>query len=105
MNYTIDVSPQLSERLTQTAKARGVEPTKLLESLVVEFISPVISDSSATPDISAKNAAALAYLRKRLQDEASTDPEEIRKSDAEAEELLQSLNRNRIESGERPLIP
>jgi hypothetical protein len=107
LNYNIDVSPQFSEQLTQAARARGIDPTKLLESLVAEHLSSVASTSAsvAPPAISAKNAAAIAYLDRRVKEEATDDPEEIRKADAEVEGLIQSLNRNRIDSGERPLFP
>lgn len=56
-------------------------------------------------EISAKNAAAIAYLKQRIAEEATDDPEEIRKADAEVQELMENLNRNRIESGEKPLFP
>jgi len=59
-----------------------------------------------TPEkVSAKNAAAIAYLKQRIAEDATEDPEEIRKSDAEVQELMENLNRNRIEAGERPLFP
>lgn len=59
----------------------------------------------AEPEVSAKNAAAIAYLKQRIAEDATDDPEEIRKADAEAQELMENLNRNRIEAGERPLFP
>ena len=57
------------------------------------------------PEVSAKNAAAIAYLKQRIAEEATNDPEEIRKANAEVNELMGNLNRNRIEAGERPLFP
>ena len=36
---------------------------------------------------------------------APTDPEEIRQAQADRNEFLQNLNRNRNESGESPLFP
>ncbi len=52
----------------------------------------------------AKNDAAIALLESWIA-AAPTDPEEIRQADAEAQELMDSLNRNRIETGERPIFP
>ena len=57
------------------------------------------------PKISSKNAAAVAQLRAWAQEEATDDPEEIRLAQANLDELMYNLNKNRIESGERPLFP
>jgi len=107
MQINIDFSPQISAQLTQAARMRGMDPAKVLESLVAEYLPPIVDPSvnGAAPIVSAKNAAAIAYLDRRLKEEATDDPEEIRKADAELEELMENLNRNRIESGERPLFP
>ena len=64
-----------------------------------------VYEPEAKPEVSAKNAAAIAYLKRRIAEEATDDPEEIRKADAEVQELMENLNRNRIEAGERPLLP
>lgn len=65
-----------------------IDPDAILEVQVYE------------PDpvkVSAKNAAAIAYLNQRIAEEATDDPEEIRKANAEVQELMENLNRNRIE--------
>ncbi|MGO8671131.1 MAG: hypothetical protein ACLQVD_07185 [Capsulimonadaceae bacterium] len=103
MNLTIDLTPQTEAWLNAEAQQRGLRPVDFARSVLEEHASVVV-DPPAPPRISAKNAAALAYLRKRIADEATDDPEEIRKADAEVEELIQNLNRNRIESGESPLF-
>ena len=59
----------------------------------------------AKPVIDAKNAAAIAYLDRRLKEEATDDPEEIRKSEEEYEELKRNLNANRAATGERLVFP
>ena len=64
-----------------------------------------VYEPEAAPKVSAKNTAAIAYLKQRIAEDATEDPEEIRKADAEVQELMESLNRNRIEAGERPLFP
>lgn len=64
-----------------------------------------VYEPEAKPEVSAKNAAAIAYLKQRIAEDATDDPEEIRKADAEVQELMENLNRNRIEAGERPLFP
>jgi hypothetical protein len=57
------------------------------------------------PHLFAKNAAAIAYLDRRLSEDATTDPEEIRQSEEEVDELMQNLNRSRIDVGDSPLFP
>ena len=46
----------------------------------------------------------MAYLQEKIN-RALTDPEEIRKAEAEAADLQQRLNENRIAAGETPLFP
>ena len=64
-----------------------------------------VYEPEARPEVSAKNAAAIAYLKQRIAEEATNNSEEIRKADAEVNELMGNLNRNRIEAGERSLFP
>jgi antitoxin (DNA-binding transcriptional repressor) of toxin-antitoxin stability system len=54
--------------------------------------------------IESENSPATTLLNSWLA-AAPTDPEEIREAEADRNEFLQNLNRNRIESGERPLFP
>ena len=63
-----------------------------------------VSPEAINPALGTKNAAAIAYLQERLKN-APTDPEVIRQAEAEQEELLFNLNKNRVEAGERPLFP
>jgi hypothetical protein len=104
MTLTIDLTPQAEAWLTAEAQQRGL-PLGDLVGRVIEERATIPVEHPAAPKIPAKNAVALAYLRKRIADEATDDPEEIRKADADVEELMQNLNRNRIESGESPLFP
>jgi len=55
--------------------------------------------------IDEENAAAIAQIEAWKKEEASDDPDEIRRAEADLNELILNLNRNRIESGERPLFP
>jgi hypothetical protein len=102
MTLQVDFTPRASALLAQTAKKWGVDPASVLETLVTEYLPP--AETEAKPVLSAKNTAALALLKQRIAAEASDDPEEVRKSNAEAAELLLNLNRNRIESGESPIF-
>lgn len=57
------------------------------------------------PAIDEENTAAIAQIQAWSREEATEDPQEIRKAEADLRELLFSLNRNRIDSGEHPLFP
>lgn len=67
-------------------------------------LMPSIS-TALSPAIDEENAAAIAQIQAWGIEEATDDPEEIRQAEAGLRELLLNLNKNRIESGERPLFP
>jgi len=102
----LDINPQISARLTTAAQSRGIDPTRLVEALLADSLPPVetVTANAAAPKISARNAAAIAYLDWRLKEEVSDDPEEIRKADEEVAELKRNMNANRAATGERPVF-
>jgi hypothetical protein len=59
----------------------------------------LLTQEQAGPELSEKKKAMIAWLDERIA-AAPTDPEGIRQAQAELDELMQNLNRNRIESGE-----
>jgi hypothetical protein len=101
MRLTIDLSPQLSARLTEAARSRGVDPAELVESIVTDNLPPLAEAAIVKPVIDAENAAAIAWLEQRMAEDATDDPEEIRKADEEVAELRRNLNANRAATGER----
>ncbi len=70
--------------------------------LEVSVYAPKVIES---PVISEKNAAAIALLQSWIEEDHTDDPEERRIAAAEIAELCDNLNKNRVESGERPLFP
>jgi len=103
VNYNIDVSPQFSAKLARAARSRGVDPNKLLEKLVAEYLLPVVSTPIAEepPVISTRNAAAIAALNQWIAEDATDDPEEIRKANEDVAEFKRNMNANRAATGER----
>ena len=99
MNY--DISPQIAARLNMAAQLRQIDPTQLLENLLADSLPPLPSEGQTTPTIDAENAAAIALLNQWIAEDASGDPEEIRKADEEVSELRRNLNANRAATGER----
>ena len=77
---TLNLSPRIEAALNATAQRMGVDPAALIEQMFEERFPTV--ETKAVP----------------------IDAEEIRKSEEGVEELMQNLNRNRIETGERPIF-
>ncbi len=63
------------------------------------------SADEAKPVIDAENAAAIALLKSWIEEAATDNPEEIRKSEEEYDELKRNLNANRALTGEMPVFP
>jgi hypothetical protein len=95
----LQAEPVKTYRLTWDelmARRSEIAPDAVLEIKVYE--------PEVKPQVSAKNAA-IAYLKQRIAEDATDNPKEIRQADAEVQELMENLSRNRIEAGERPLLP
>ena len=58
----------------------------------------------APPVVSEKNAAAIALLESWIEEDFTNDPQERRRAAIEIAELCDNLNKNRVESGEKPLF-
>ncbi len=100
---TLNLSPMEEARIETIAHQTGLDPAEYLRKLIHEHLPPV--SARPIPAVDDENAAAIAQLQAWRKEEAAADPEEIRKANADTNELMQNLNRNRIESGERPLFP
>lgn len=100
---TLDLTPTEEAQISTTARQIGLPPADYIKKLVKENLPPAPAEPKAL-QISARNAAAISQLQ-AWKEEFTDDPEELRQADADLNELMQNLNRNRIESGERPLFP
>ena len=98
----LDLTPTEESRIFTAARQTGLAPAEYVKKLVTEHLPPL---GTSTPVIDSENAAAIAQLQAWRKEEATHDPEEIRQAEVELNELMHNLNRNRIESGERPLFP
>jgi hypothetical protein len=103
MSLHLDISPQAEARFTAAARQNGIDPAAYFEKIVFDYLPPVTSEAKASPVIDEENAAVIALMDEWLA-EAPTDPEGIRQAQAEVDELMQNLNKNRMESGESPLF-
>ena len=100
---TLDLTPTEEAEITTVAWQTGLAPADYLKKLVKEHLPPL--PAMLAPAIDEENAAAIAQIQAWGREEATDAPEEIRRSEADLSELILNLNRNRIESGERPLFP
>ncbi len=99
---TLDLTTTEEAQISTVARQTGLAPADYVKKLVKENLPPVQPAENPAGDTS--NAAAIALLESWIA-EAPTDPEEIRYAEAERNEFLSNLNKNRIESGERSLFP
>ena len=105
MTLTLELAPETEAWLAAEAEQQGIEPKDVAQRVLNERAVPAGSAVNQTPKISAKSAAAIAYLNRRLEEEATDDPEEIRQAEEELAELKRNLNANRAATGERLVFP
>ena len=103
MTLSIDFTPAQEARLAAVARHQGLAPQDVVRKLVIEHL-PELSQP-AEPGIDAENAAAIAMLQSWLEEDATDDPEEIRKATEEFEKFKRNMNANRVATGERLFFP
>lgn len=97
----LDLTPTEEAQILTVARQTGLAPAEYVKKLVQEHLPSV---QTAPPPLTEKKAAAIALLESWIA-AAPTDPEDIHQAEADLNEFMENLNRNRIESGERPLFP
>ena len=101
MTLTIEFTPQEEAWLHDQATHYGLPPSEIVKRLVEERLPPAKTTSGIDPE----NAAAIALLDSWLEEDATDDPEQLRKAEKEFEELKRNLNANRAATGERLVFP
>jgi hypothetical protein len=97
MTLNIDLTPQEEAWLNAQAVRQGLPPTEIVRRLLGERLPEPSAPGGAAVD--ARSAAAIAYLDRKLKEDATDDPEEIRRAEEELEELKRNLNANRAATG------
>jgi len=103
MTLTIDLTPAEEARLTAAARRAGEAPADVMRKLVTEHLPPI--EDERTREEIARNAPSIALLRSWLAEEATDDPDEIRRAEEELAEFKRNMNANRAATGERLLYP
>ena len=109
MTLTIDLSSQEEAWLNAQALQQGVRPAEIIKKMVDERMPDVsrISEELEKPsvEIDDRSKAAIALLQSWMEEDATDDPEEIRRAEQDLEELKHNLNANRAVTGERLVFP
>jgi len=92
MTLTIDLTPAEEARLTAAAQRQGAGMADVMKQLVAQHLPPAEREEPRT---------VAALLRGWLRDEATDDPEQIKKAQEELDEFKRNINANRAATGER----
>ena len=101
MTYNIDFSPQVEQWINTKSQQIGIPPVDVVRRVIEETVANAALVKPIEPAISEKNAAAIAMLDRWIAEDATDDPEEIRKADEEVAEFKRNMNANRAATGER----
>lgn len=99
MTLTIDLTPAEEARLAAAARRAGLAPAEAARKLVTEHLPPTETEGKA------RNADSIALLQSWLAEDATDDPDEIRRAEEELAEFKRNMNANRAATGERLLYP
>jgi len=91
---TLNLTPTEEAHIVTVAHQTGLAPAEYVKKLIQEHLP--LAAATALPTVDDENTAAIAQLRAWRKEEATDDPEEIRRAEADLRELMQALNRNRI---------
>lgn len=104
---TITLTPETEAKLIRFATSRGLAPEEALDEIVVAGIELKAEDARArNRAIALKQAEEdRALLEQWKTEEATDDPEELKRRDQDMLELQLALNANRKATGERVPFP
>lgn len=105
MRLTIELTPQQDATLSAAARRKGIDRSDLARAIVADHLAELEAPGNTAPVPDAENLAAIALLRSWLEEDATDDPEEIRKAEQELEEFRHNMNANRAAAGERLVYP
>ena len=94
MILTIELSSQEEGRLISAARLKGLDPAEFARKLVTEHL-PLVT--STAPD--EENQALIDLLRSWSDEDATEDPQELRRRNIETEQFLSHIESNRLTIG------
>jgi len=94
MTLTIALAPEEQARLEAAARARAMSVDECVRRLITEHLPPAAPED-----------ATVALLTRWLEEDATDDPEEIRKAQEELDGFKRAMNAERERAGARRLYP
>ncbi|MBI3946548.1 MAG: hypothetical protein HY321_11560 [Armatimonadetes bacterium] len=94
MTLTVELTPEEEARLAAAARSQGIGVEECVRKLLAKHLPP------AKP-----GQATLDLLARWLDEDATDDPEEIRKAEEEWEEFKRNINETRAAAGARIVFP
>ncbi len=94
MTVTIELAPEEEARLQAAARSAGIDIAECARRVLTKHL-PSATPGQATRDL----------LRAWWEEDATDDPEEIRKAEEELAEFKQAMNETRAAAGARLLYP
>jgi hypothetical protein len=95
MTLVLELPPELEGRLELAAKEHDTDVAEYARQVLSEHLPP----SSGTVD------PTIALLDQWLEEDATDDPEELRRAEAELAEFKAAMNANRAAVGAPPVYP
>ncbi|HTE20422.1 MAG TPA: hypothetical protein VK689_18815 [Armatimonadota bacterium] len=105
MTLVLNLPPDIEAQLAAHATENGVEPSEYALQLLRASLPNTGDTHSAAPAAEMPEDPTVALLRQWREEWNTMTPEEIRRAEAELEELKDALNANRREAGMRLLFP
>lgn len=96
MTLILDLPPDLEAQLQGTARQHGTDPVECARQILAEHLRGLQV---------AREEPTVALLRRWREEDATDDPDEIRRAEVELEELRAALNASRAAAGSRLLFP
>jgi hypothetical protein len=97
ISMTIDLTPIEQEQLEAEAERRGMDPSALARSLVLERLPIAPRDGEEDP--------TLALFSHWDREDAALTPEEIEEARRQTREFEQNINAERVRAGSRIIYP
>ncbi len=91
MAVILNLKPEMEEKVARKAAVEGTTISTYLEKIAEKLVEPEPSISRTQTQFE-KNQAALAVLRQWDEEDATDDPEEIARRQAEWEEFKKGMN-------------
>ena len=87
---TLNLDPQVESELYELANEEGIAPSELIEKMYREY------QMSHKLNVPAKNRDAIRLLQSWRAEDATADDAELERRDRETEQLLRSVESNRV---------